>query len=118
VGLSRGAGYIDVAVGNSHCRSCLSRANNFGHRDVARSDRRAGLFFLAEVRGDLTSPLRFQAAKSFCYACKIKETTNGGWRGALGQTRKTFQEIAARRIERNVQFDEQSRTSASGQDQA
>src|SRR5205807_2864707 len=85
-------------------------------------------FFLAKSSGCLTRlrmatarqarPSRPSGAKSFCYACKIKETTNGGWRSALGQTRKTFQEIAARRIERNVQIDEQSRTAASGQNQA
>jgi len=42
------------------------------------------------------------AAKYFCYACEIKETTNGGGRGPLGKTREAIEVIAARRIEEHV----------------
>ena len=49
-----------------------------------------------------------RARNIFCYACEIKETTNGGRRSTRGQARKTFEEIPQRRIERNVQIDEQS----------
>jgi len=52
------------------------------------------------------------------YACKIKETTNGGWRRARGQTQKAVEVIPAGRIEEHVQIDEPKGTAASGQDQA
>jgi len=48
------------------------------------------------------NPFRVRAAKHFCYACEIKETTNGGWRGARGQAREAFEVIATRRIEKYV----------------
>jgi hypothetical protein len=41
------------------------------------------------------------------YACKIKETTNGGWRGARREARETFEVIAQRTIEANGEIDEQ-----------
>jgi len=87
VGLSNRADYVDVAGRFADCRSFLSCADNFRDRNLDRADGRAGLFFLAEIGGRLTSPFRVLAAKYFCYACKIKETTNGGWRGARGQAR-------------------------------
>jgi hypothetical protein len=59
-----------------------------------------------------------QLRNIFCYACKVKKTTNGGWRSARGQAREAFEVITARRIERHVQVDESERTSQNGQDQA
>jgi hypothetical protein len=40
------------------------------------------------------------------YACTIKETTNGGWRRARGETRKALEVLAQRRIETNGKIDE------------
>jgi hypothetical protein len=52
------------------------------------------------------------------YASKIQETTDGGWRGARGQTRGTLEEFAQRCFPRNVQIDEQKRAAQNGQNQA
>ena len=52
------------------------------------------------------------------YACKVKETTNGRWRGTRGEARKKLEVVAQRRFARNVQIDEQSGTAQNGQDQA
>ena len=52
------------------------------------------------------------------YACEIKETTNGGRRGLLGQARTAVEIFFARRIAPNVQVNEPKRTSARGQDKA
>jgi len=46
-----------------------------------------------------------------------QKTTNGSWRGTGGEAWKTFEEIAQRRLERNVQVDEQNRTAQNGQNQ-
>jgi len=40
------------------------------------------------------------------YACEIKKTTNGGWRGTRRETRKTIEVIAERRIAANGALDE------------
>jgi hypothetical protein len=42
------------------------------------------------------------AAKYFCYACEIKETTNGGRRGPRSQTLEAIEGIAPWRIEEHV----------------
>jgi hypothetical protein len=52
------------------------------------------------------------------YACEIKETTNGGGRGARGKTRKTFKIVAQGCFAKHVQVNEQSGASQNGQDQA
>ena len=56
--------------------------------------------------------------ETYLYACKIKETTNGRWRGARGEARKALEVVAQRRFARNVQIDEQSGAAQNGQDQA
>jgi len=48
------------------------------------------------------NPFPVSAAKYFCYACEIKETTNGRWRGACSQTWQAVEVIAAGRIEKHV----------------
>jgi len=58
------------------------------------------------------------AAKHSCYACEIKEATNGGRRGARGQAREAIEVVPARRISRDVQIDESKRTAQNGQDEA
>ena len=40
------------------------------------------------------------------YACKIKETTNGRWRRARRETRKTIDVIAQRGFKTNGEIDE------------
>jgi hypothetical protein len=40
------------------------------------------------------------------YACKIKETANGGWRRACGEARETFEVIAQRSVKANGEIDE------------
>jgi len=40
------------------------------------------------------------------YACKIKETTNGRWRRARRETRKTLDVIAQRGFKTNGEIDE------------
>ena len=52
------------------------------------------------------------------YACKIKETTNGGGRRARGKARKAFKIIAQGRFAKHVQVNEQSGASQNGQGQA
>jgi hypothetical protein len=57
---------------------------------------------VAQIGGEFLNPFRVWAAKYFCYACEIKETTNGGGRSPLCQTREAIEVIAARRIEEHV----------------
>ena len=52
------------------------------------------------------------------YACKIKETANGGWHSARREARETLEVIAQRRFARDVQIDEQTGAAQDGQDQA
>ena len=56
--------------------------------------------------------------ETFFYACKIEETTNGGWCSACGQARETVEVISAWRIEKHVEIDEPKRTPEIGRDQA
>jgi hypothetical protein len=42
---------------------------------------------VAQIRERFINPFRARAAKQFRYASKIKEATNGGWRGAVSETR-------------------------------
>ena len=42
----------------------------------------------------------------FLYACKIKETTNGGRRGPRGQTGAAFEVVTSRRFAANGEIDE------------
>jgi hypothetical protein len=53
-----------------------------------------------------TNPSRTRETKSWKYACTIKETTNGRWRRARGETRKAFQVLAQRRFKTNGKIDE------------
>src|SRR4029450_2594284 len=100
------------------CRSRLSRASNFGNRDSHRLDWCARLLLLAEVRCDGNKSISQLRREIFLYACKIKETTNGGRRGARSEARSTLQVVAQRRFTRNVQVDEQSGAAQNGQNQA
>jgi hypothetical protein len=52
------------------------------------------------------------------YACKIKETTNGRWRGSCGEARKELEIVAQGRFAKHVQINEQSGAAQNGQDQA
>jgi hypothetical protein len=54
----------------------------------------------------------------FLYACKIKETADGRWRGAGSEARQTLQVVAQRGFTRNVQINEQSGAAPNGQDKA
>jgi len=38
------------------------------------------------------------------YACKIKETANGGWRRACGEARATFEVIAQRTVKKKAKW--------------
>src|SRR5262249_4287917 len=118
VGISNGADCLHGTLRVAHGRSCFSRAGNLRNRNADRLHRRAGLFFVAQIRERFINPFRARAAKQFRYASKIKEATNGGWRGAVSETRKAFEVISPRRIEEHVQIDESQRTSTSSQDQA
>jgi hypothetical protein len=40
------------------------------------------------------------------YACKIKETANGGWRRACSEARETLEVIAQRTISADGEIDE------------
>ena len=51
------------------------------------------------------NPFQSRRAKHL-YACKIKETVNGGWRRACGETWKTLKVFAQRSIETNGEIDE------------
>src|SRR5205807_1213492 len=105
LGLSSGANCFHVAVRVVDCRSCLYRAGNVGNRNIDRADRRAGVPVVAKVGERCVNPFRQRAAKYFCYASEIQETTNGGRRGPLSQTRKAIEVIAPWRIEEHVQID-------------
>jgi len=52
------------------------------------------------------------------YACKIKETANGGWRRARREARETFEVVAQRRFARDVQIDEQTGAAQVREDEA
>ena len=58
------------------------------------------------------------ACESFMYACKVKETADGCWRGARSQARQALQVIVERRFARDVQIHEQGGAAQNGQDQA
>jgi hypothetical protein len=57
---------------------------------------------VATVGGCFVNPFQVAGAKYFCYACEVKETTNGGWRGARSQTREAIEVVAPWRIEEHV----------------
>jgi hypothetical protein len=40
------------------------------------------------------------------YACKIKETANGGWRRACGEAREAFEVVTQRSVETDGEIDE------------
>jgi len=44
--------------------------------------------------------------RNIWYACKIKETANGGWRRACGEARETLEVITQRSVEENGEIDE------------
>jgi len=44
--------------------------------------------------------------RNIWYACKIKETANGGWRRACGEAWETFEVISQRSVEENGEIDE------------
>jgi hypothetical protein len=67
----------------------------------------------ATCQSDLVS-----ARELFLYACKVKETANGGWRCACGEARQAFQVIAQRRFAPNGEFDERKRATQNGEDKA
>jgi hypothetical protein len=52
------------------------------------------------------------------YACKIKETANGGWRRACGEARETFEVITQRSVEENGEIGEAKRTARDVEDEA
>src|SRR5262249_3635674 len=118
LGLPGCADRVDVAGRTVDRRSCFSRAGDFGNRRFDRAQRCPGLFLVAQSGARLAQPLRVRAAKQFCHASEIKETTNGGRRGARGQARRAFGRVASRSIERHVQIDEPKRTAQSSQEQA
>jgi hypothetical protein len=51
------------------------------------------------------NPVSARLAKHL-YACKIKETANGGWRGACREARETFDVIAQGSVETDGEIDE------------
>ena len=63
------------------------------------------------------NPTRPRCAKRW-YACKIKETANGGWRRAGGETRETLEVFAARCVAANGEVDDQETTARIRQDEA
>src|ERR1700751_5951813 len=58
------------------------------------------------------------ACESFMYACKVKETADGCWRGARGQARQALQVVVERRFARDVQINEQKRATKNGENKA
>jgi len=52
------------------------------------------------------------------YACKIKETANGRWRGACGQTWQAIEVFAKRPIAENGELNESKRAAQDGEDEA
>jgi hypothetical protein len=62
------------------------------------------IFSGAKAPPTKTNPFPLPRAKHL-YACTIKETTNGRWRGARGQARKALEVVAARRVETNGEID-------------
>src|SRR6266446_1645330 len=77
-----------------------------------------GIQCILGLRSSRTPKPKPSSETKCLYACKIKETTNAGRRGPCGQARQTLEVFAQRRIERNVQIDEQNGASQNGQDQA
>jgi hypothetical protein len=63
------------------------------------------------------NPFQIRRTKHL-YACKIKETANGGWCRARGEAREAFEVIAQRTIEANGEIDERKTIARVREDQA
>jgi hypothetical protein len=118
MGLSVCADCFNCARRCARNRSGVSCTGDFRNRYADRADWCAGLFLLAQSRGDVSQSISRSTREYFLYACKIKETTDGCGSCSCGEARQALEVVAQRPVAQDGELDEPKRVAEAREDEA